>query len=632
VGSKQIKLVTARGELRVIGKGNRATFSPADEIFFCHVLPGDRLADAGGFTFNVDRLSQEELRDLVSHLQENEFKLNVDAATKALLEKVEQDRAVLIQATEIGRRLKRKPVHSFRIKAFRRKLMAFQVPAVNHMVGVAHAANFSVPGSGKTTIAIAAFAKFREEIGIRHLVVIGPQACFAPWEREFEACLGTANVVRITGTKAQRGKAWRNAGKAELILLNYHVASNDIGQLRDALTSIEAMLVLDESHHIKSISEGKWSRAVRSVAVLAKKRVILTGTPAPNALTDLWGQFAFLYPSENPLGTKEEFAYRLDRGGESAELETRDRLSPLFWRIRKKDLGLPRPKLTKILVKAGPVQSAIYDALALKTLRDVDKAPTELAKLRIWRRARIVRLLQAASNPSLLSRYSEEFRLPPLSASGLSVSQLIDKYSEFEVPAKIAKATDLVRSLIRERRKVVIWTAFIHNIRMLLKLLHDASPLPLYGDIPLKSSIDGDINREGIIAKFLSDRSSRVLIANPAACGESISLHEACHDAIYLDRTFNCAHFMQSKDRIHRVGLKPSDRIQYFMLMTKDSIDEVVERRLLDKQRRMQELLESDIAKVNLDYEEDVVSEEAEEEHDFVDTLAQLRRTIKHDR
>jgi SNF2 family DNA or RNA helicase len=167
---------------------------------------------------------------------------------------------------------------------------------------------------------------------------------------------------------------------------------------------------------------------------------------------------------------------------------------------------------------------------------------------------------------------------------------------------------------------------------MLLKLLHDASPLPLYGDIPLKSSIDGDINREGIIAKFLSDRSSRVLIANPAACGESISLHEACHDAIYLDRTFNCAHFMQSKDRIHRVGLKPSDRIQYFMLMTKDSIDEVVERRLLDKQRRMQELLESDIAKVNLDYEEDVVSEEAEEEHDFVDTLAQLRRTIKHDR
>ena len=54
---------------------------------------------------------------------------------------------------------------------------------------------------------------------------------------------------------------------------------------------------------------------------------------------------------------------------------------------------------------------------------------------------------------------------------------------------------------------------------------------------------------------FHSDPSCRVMIANPAACGEGISLHKACHHAIYLDRTFNAAHYLQSIDRIHRLGL-----------------------------------------------------------------------------
>ena len=39
----------------------------------------------------------------------------------------------------------------------------------------------------------------------------------------------------------------------------------------------------------------------------------------------------------------------------------------------------------------------------------------------------------------------------------------------------------------------------------------------------------------------------------PGAPFESISLHKACHHSIYLERTFNAGHFIQSKDRIHRV-------------------------------------------------------------------------------
>ena len=41
----------------------------------------------------------------------------------------------------------------------------------------------------------------------------------------------------------------------------------------------------------------------------------------------------------------------------------------------------------------------------------------------------------------------------------------------------------------------------------------------------------------------------------PAAAGEGISLHHAAHDAIYLDRSYVSTHYLQSIDRIHRLGL-----------------------------------------------------------------------------
>src|SRR6266567_767947 len=607
--------LTARGSsLRLKQLSRLRPFRPTDEIYFCHVLPGNRSERPGEFEFDLYRLTQDELRDLVRHIRGAGFELVLDARSDELVRQAQQERVALDEALRTGLRLKRKPIRTLQTKGFRRDLRRFQIPAVGHMISVPNAANFSVPGSGKTTIAIAAFQHLRQSGHIQKLVVIGPQACFAPWERELQACIGASSTIRISGARNKRRRSWRRAVKANVVLLNYHIAAIDLADLRDLLTDGKAMLVLDESHHIKSISEGRWAQALRTVAPLAAKRVILTGTPAPNSLSDLWSQFAFLYPAENPLGAREDYTYRRERGGDAARLDTRERVYPLFWRIRKRDLGLPKPKITRIRVKPGLVQTAIYDALALRTIQDADKAPKELARLREWRRAKMVRLLQAASNPALLSRRSEEFRIPPLSASGLTVTQLIDRYAEYEVPAKIVQAVKLTRDVLRAGRKVVIWTSFVHNIHMLLKLLKNAGPLPLYGGIPLAGQPSEDETRERFIDRFLNERTVRVLVANPAACGESISLHEACHDAIYLDRTFNCGHFMQSKDRIHRVGLRPKDKINYYLIQAKDTIDDVVESRLNEKQRTMNELLDAELSTVNLEYGEEVVSEESEEE------------------
>ena len=145
-----------------------------------------------------------------------------------------------------------------------------------------------------------------------------------------------------------------------------------------------------------------------------------------------------------------------------------------------------------------------------------------------------------------------------------------------------------------------------------------------YGGIPKDETEDAEFNREKIINDFKYSADQKILIANPSACAESVSLHKACHHAIYFDRTFNGAHYMQSLDRIHRVGLKADDKIHYYILQMKDSIDEVIDARLNDKQRRMLALLDDDFNVLNLDMDADEFSESDEEDADFAALLESL--------
>lgn len=237
----------------------------------------------------------------------------------------------------------------------------------------------------------------------------------------------------------------------------------------------------------------------------------------------------------------------------------------------------------------------------------------------------MIRLLQASSNPTLLTLYSEEFRMPPIESTGESIIDLIERYPEFEVPSKVQRTIELAREILDSGRKILIWTWFVHNIAMLSRALSDFNPLVLHGGVPRDENIDENYNREQIINQFLESPTSNVLIANPAACAESISLHTACHDAIYLDRTFNCGQYLQSLDRIHRIGLEPTDEINYYILMSENTIDEVVRERLGEKERRMNSVIDEELQVLSMEAESEDVSDD-EIDDDFDQVIASLRR------
>jgi hypothetical protein len=113
--------------------------------------------------------------------------------------------------------------------------------------------------------------------------------------------------------------------------------------------------------------------------------------------------------------------------------------------------------------------------------------------------------------------------------------------------------------------------------------------------------INGSVNlvdRESIIDDFQNKKFS-VLIANPNTIAESVSLHQNCHDAVYYEYSYNLTHLIQSKDRIHRLGLKDDVKTNYyFFRLTNDkedfnSIDALIYDRLKQKEEAMLEVIES---------------------------------------
>lgn len=614
------------------------TASPGDAIlsgvhraYFETILNFRRLPSGEGFEWREGAQKTEQLREICDYLEEAGITYQLDEEATRLLARARGAEARLAAAVAAGREvLEQGNIELPPIDGFRRQLLPHQFRPVEHLTRVMNAANFSVPGAGKTTMVLAAFQRLKNANEVNCILVIGPGSSFLAWEEEYNECVSSpAEVIRLSGTPEERLVAYRRATEAELTLITYQTAKNDQENLIALLRLRRYLLVLDESHYVKG--NGPWAEMVLRVAPEAHRRIVLTGTPMPNGFTDLWTQTAFLWPEQHLFGNRLQFKSLVSSsdGQETAKAKVR----PLFTRVRKSDLNLPEQRYKRFRISMGPIQQRIYAALAAKTLSELTLVPAERSIFREWRKARMVRLLQAATNPALLAQESIEFSVPPEESLGKPLLDLVAHYLRFEMPRKILAADKLVRRLLADQReKVVVWTHFVRNIELLLELLAEFGPLPLYGAVPREGPDEEEYTRERHIRAFRESDQHRVLIANPGAAAESISLHKVSHHAVYLDRTFNAGQFMQSRDRIHRVGLEPHEKVTYHILLSSGSIDETVDRRLLQKEQRMYGLLEdADLPTVGVQIATDHLSgpDESEEEIDFEAVIADIRTRLE---
>ncbi|MST55664.1 DEAD/DEAH box helicase [Pyramidobacter sp. SM-530-WT-4B] len=488
--------------------------------------------------------------------------------------------------------------------SFIRTLKPFQILSAYHLAFSHNACNFSVPGAGKTSTVLAAYAYLASCNEIEKLLVVGPLASFLAWKKEYFYCFGTApKVLEIMGNtpdKRIEKELMRSSIDLDLILVSYGSVSRQLDKLLFFLRNNRTMVVLDEAHRIKNVEDGVQSNATLQLSPFARSRAVLTGTPAPNSYVDLFNLYKFIWPSHNIIGfSVPQLANMSKREGDPRISELISRISPFYIRIRKSDLGLPEPWfLPPKSVQMSPIQDRIYDAIsrmAVGRLEDGVSSPTN-------RLSAIIRLRQAASNPALLNRGLDDYydgldeSVPRVALdSNLNVSDeimdLIRTYKETEIPSKFIEAGELAKRVIAEGGKLVIWCEFVGTCDDLSDYLSKSGVENriLYGKTDY-------LDRERIINEFTDKEKPsafNVVIANPHAVGESISLHVTCHNALYLEQSFNAGTYMQSKDRIHRVGLLQSDITRYYYIHSANTIDGVVFERVNTKEKRMLELIES---------------------------------------
>lgn len=501
------------------------------------------------------------------------------------------------------------------ISAMQRKLYPLQFLSAFHMAYGVNTMNFSVPGAGKTSIVYAAYSYLKSKGVVEKLFVIGPLSSFQAWEKEYLNCFGSkAESFRYSGTDTKKDDKKANLysnNPAELNLIYFQGVE---GLSRDLLAFMgkhKTMLVVDEAHRIKN-ADGKWGKNITKISQAAKSRVALTGTPIPNGYEDIYNLTKFIYPFKFKSILNFHYSQLKELSNNPAnydEIETlKENLSPFFMRIRKEDLPqLPNVVEKVVPIPMGDIQDEIYYFINTLAINLQMSSNTNF-ETDFLIRAMLIRLRQAATNPYLLSMSLEksiEEDLFDSSSYGIEkLNKIDDEVFDFnfrkrvnnfykdELSSKVKYCVDRTEEIINsvDNAKVLIWTIFTENARYLRRELKKLGIKSEYLIGMVETS-----HREIIVNDFNDVNSQlKVVIANPFTVGESVSLHHGCNYAIYLERDYNCSNFVQSKDRIHRVGSKFST-VYYEYLVSKNTIDEVISKRLDLKVARMSELVDDDI-------------------------------------
>jgi len=472
-------------------------------------------------------------------------------------------------------------------------LTDFQLRDVARLLSLRHGANFSVPGAGKTRVGLAVFHALRNK-GIERLLIVGPKSCYESWHFENWHCLTDPLRMETYGKE--------NDPSADALIVNYERlrfdgVTNDLGQWLSARPS---MLLLDEAHRMKLGADGTYGAACLALGPRARHRLILTGTPAPNGPKDLENLFGFVWP-----GHGRQKVIQAVGGGDLVKAS--QVLLPLFTRTTKKELGLPPVTTSLRTVAMPPLHKEIYEALLGRfSARAAGSENNFLALGKI-----VVYMLMAATSPALLAvgatRYEPlAYRVPPLVVPENSpLSALMRDLPSYEMSPKYQEVLAIVADNASKGRKTLVWSTFIRSLNTLSRILGEFRPAIVHGGVE---------DREAEISRFREDPSCMVLLSNPATLGEGISLHHECHDAVYVDRDFAAGRFLQSLDRIHRLGLAPDTQTRITVLASEGTIDEVVEYRLAEKLLFMGSILDDPTVRELADlYEEPPVGGELDQ-------------------
>ena len=424
-------------------------------------------------------------------------------------------------------------------------------------------------GLGKTIQCISLLAYLAENKGVKgpHLI-LAPKAVLPNWAREFKIWYPDCDVVMYDGYKDARKEMRENRineGAFDVLLTHYDLAMYD----KTWLSKIEwNYIVVDEGHRLKN-HQSKLSTVLQA-AYTASHRLLLTGTPIQNNLTELWALLNFLLPSvfnstdafeawfNAPFAaSKEDVALK-----EEEELLIIQRLHqvlrPFLLRRKKNEVEKELPEKEEETIKCAMSawQKAYYRQVVKGTVTNTD------GKVRVLQNT-AMQLRKVCNHPYL-------FLADDLFYRPSGPEEILRASGKFELLDRI------LPKLKRSGHRVLLFSQMVKC----LDIIGDYLDWRRYDYLRLDGST-GTQDRADLLDKFNAPDSPHFLfMLSTRAGGMGLNLQTA-DTVIIFDSDWNPQMDAQAEDRAHRIG--QTRRVKVFTLVCDGTIEEDILRKANEK-------------------------------------------------
>jgi len=385
-------------------------------------------------------------------------------------------------------------------------------------------------------------------------LIVLPVSLVHNWEKEIQKFAPALKVYVYSGARR------REKGSLNDIINNYDIILTTYGTVRNDVEELSQyeffFLILDESQYIKN-SESKTYKTITGIR--SQHRIVLTGTPIENSLSDLWAQMNFL--NRGLLGSKnyfkQEFLLPIERDKSTDASEKLQKLiQPFILRRTKEQVAKDLPSLTQetIVVEMTPEQSEFYETekSAVRNVLLQNLQEDGLQKSTFFVLQALTRLRQIAIHPRLL---------------------------DHESACESGKFNDIIAMigiLVAENHKILVFSSFVKH----LNLLADEFKKEKWNYSLLTGQTT---DRKQVIEEFQENPEKKIFLISLKAGGVGLNLTAA--DYIFItDPWWNPAAEMQAISRAHRIG--QDKKVFVYRFISENSIEEKIQK-LQDKKSKL---------------------------------------------
>jgi len=391
-------------------------------------------------------------------------------------------------------------------------------------------------GLGKTVQSIAFFLLKADE---GPTLVVAPASVAPNWMSELDKFAPSLNC-KFLNSELSRKEVIDNAGPRDVVVVTYGLllsVSEDISKKKWNVAC------LDEAHIIKN--RGAKTSGV-AMKLNAENRIMLTGTPIQNHLSELWSLFQFVNPGL--LGGFSDFSNRfvipIERDKDEERQEMLERVVHPFMLRRTKSAVLKElPEKTEIYqtIQMSNEESAIYEVIRMRAENMLRELGDEAMDVNVL--AEITRLRQASCS-----------------------AQLVEP--SWEGPcSKVTALLELLSDVIEGNNRALVFSQFTSFLSIVREALDQEGIEYLY--------IDGStpVNQRTILVNRFQKGECPVFVISLKAGGLGLNLTGANY-VFHLDPWWNPAIEQQATDRAYRIGQHQA--VTVYHLVAQNTIEEKI--------------------------------------------------------